>query len=124
MQVSKRTIYRDVLALNEADVPIISMPGQGYTLMPGDFLLALQFSAEEAVMLLGSDFTAQPFGVEPEAAARQVSRKIAAVLDPARREEVSFLLENVRLLRQKPGPFGRIFTLQDPDGYQLTLYPG
>jgi predicted DNA-binding transcriptional regulator YafY len=104
-------------------VPIVSTPGQGYTLMPGYFLLPLQFSAEEAVMLLGSDVNAQPFRVEPAAAARQVSRKIATVLDPARREEVSFLLENVRLLRQKPGPFGRMFTLQDPDGYQLTLYP-
>lgn len=120
MQVSKRTICRDVLVLND----IVSTPGQGYTLMPGYFLPPLQFSAEEAVMLLGSNVTAQPFRVEPAAAARQVSRKIAAVLDPARREEVSFLLENVRLLRQKPGPFGWMFTLQDPDGYQLTLYLG
>ncbi|KQR40707.1 YafY family protein [Deinococcus sp. Leaf326] len=102
--VSKRTIYRDVLALNEAGVPVVSVPGQGYSLMPGYFLPPLQFSAEEAVMLLlGSDVTAQLFGGGPAEAARQASRKIGAVLDPAMRDEVAFLLDNLRLVRQGGG---------------------
>ena len=34
-EVSVRTVYRDVLALNEAGVPVLSVPGQGYRLMEG-----------------------------------------------------------------------------------------
>ena len=104
LEVSRRTIYRDVLALNEAGVPVVSVPGQGYSLMPGYFLPPLQFSAEEAVMLLlGSDVTAQLFGGGPAEAARQASRKIGAVLDPDMRGEVAFLLDNLRLVRQGGG---------------------
>lgn len=104
LEVSRRTIYRDVLALNEAGVPVVSTPGQGYALMPGYFLPPLQFSAEEAVLLLlGSDVMAQLFGAETAEAARQASRKIGAVLDVSLRAEVAFLLDNLRLLRQDPG---------------------
>ena len=35
-EVGKRTIYRDIQALCEAGVPIISTPGQGYTLLEAD----------------------------------------------------------------------------------------
>ena len=33
-EVSVRTIYRDVLAMCEAGVPVISTPGYGYSLEP------------------------------------------------------------------------------------------
>ena len=61
-EVSKRTIYRDVLALGEAGVPLVAEPGRGYRLPDGYFLPPLRFSVEEAVMLLlGSDVVAQAF---------------------------------------------------------------
>ncbi len=34
-EISKRTVYRDVAALSEMGVPVISLPGEGYGLMPG-----------------------------------------------------------------------------------------
>lgn len=37
--VSVCTVYRDVLALNESGVPVISVPGKGYRLMDWYFLL-------------------------------------------------------------------------------------
>jgi len=37
-EVGKRTIYRDIQALCEAGVPVISTPGQGYSLVEGYFL--------------------------------------------------------------------------------------
>ncbi|MBL8096897.1 MAG: HTH domain-containing protein, partial [Anaerolineales bacterium] len=37
-ETSKRTIYRDIDALDQAGVPIISTPGRGYELDPGYFL--------------------------------------------------------------------------------------
>jgi predicted DNA-binding transcriptional regulator YafY len=61
-EVTKRTIYRDVLALCEAGVPVVSLSRQGYALIEGYFLPPLSFSTEEATMLLlGSDFAAQNF---------------------------------------------------------------
>src|SRR5260221_14708001 len=59
-ETSKRTIYRDIQALGEAGVPLISMPGQGYSLMKGYFLPPLSFSSDEATMwFLARFFMAQ-----------------------------------------------------------------
>lgn len=104
LDVSRRTIYRDVLALNEAGVPIVSLPGQGYTLMPGYFLPPLRFSVEEAVMLLlGSDVVAQAFDAGLAGAAGSAARKIGAVLAEDVRREVQFLRDNLRLVQRDPG---------------------
>jgi predicted DNA-binding transcriptional regulator YafY len=80
-EVSKRTIYRDVLALCEAGVPVISTPGQGYALSEGYFLPPLRFTPDEAVMLLlGADVTARSFDAEYRQAADAAARKIAGAL--------------------------------------------
>src|SRR5512135_433995 len=64
-ETSVRTIYRDVQALSEAGVPVVSVPGQGYSLVEGYFLPPLRFSTDEATMLLlGSDFVAQNLDAE------------------------------------------------------------
>ena len=61
-EVNKRTIYRDVQALSEMGVPVVAVPGQGYSLMEGYFLPPLRFTTDEATMLsLGSEFVAQHF---------------------------------------------------------------
>jgi hypothetical protein len=36
-EVSTRTIYRDMAALSESGVPIVSLPGRGYSLVDGYF---------------------------------------------------------------------------------------
>ncbi|PNY79334.1 helix-turn-helix transcriptional regulator [Deinococcus koreensis] len=104
LEVSKRTIYRDVLALNEAGVPIVSTPGQGYTLMPGYFLPPLHFSVDEAVMLLlGSDVMTQAFDPGLAGAAGRAARKISAVLGEDVQREVQFLRDHLRLVERDPG---------------------
>ena len=47
-EISKRTVYRDIQALSEAGVPVISVPGTGYSLMEDYFLPPLSFTADEA----------------------------------------------------------------------------
>src|SRR3954466_8123374 len=80
-EVTKRTIYRDMLALSESGVPVVSVPGQGYSLIEGYFLPPLSFSTDEAIMLLlGSDFVAQNVDAQYQSAARSASKKIEAVL--------------------------------------------
>lgn len=50
--VSERTIYRDVQALLDAGVPVLSKPGAGYRLDAAFFLEPLLLSAREAGALL------------------------------------------------------------------------
>lgn len=98
-ETSKRTIYRDMQALAEAGVPLVSVPGQGYSLVDGYFLPPLTFSAEEATMLLlGGEFVAQTFDAQYRAAAQSAGRKIEAVLPAAQRDEVRYLRANIRFV--------------------------
>lgn len=98
-EVSKRTIYRDVLALCEAGVPVISTPGQGYALSEGYFLPPLRFTPDEAVMLLlGSDVMAQSFDAEYRTAAESAARKIAGALPDPTRTEVQQLQVGLRFV--------------------------
>src|SRR2546421_3246054 len=98
-ETSKRTIYRDVQALGEAGVPIVSIPGRGYSLMKGYFLPPLSFTADEATMLLlGSDLMAQSFDAQYRSAALAASRKIEGVLPEKLRDEVRYLQDNIRFV--------------------------
>ena len=51
-QVSKRTIYRDLKALENAGVPIFTEEGKGYSLMEGYKLAPVMFSEKEANALI------------------------------------------------------------------------
>src|SRR5437016_8448372 len=98
-ETSKRTIYRDVQALGEAGVPIVSIPGLGYSLMKGYFLPPLSFTTDEATMLiLGSDLMAQSFDAQYRSAALSASRKIENVLPEKLREEVRYLQSSIRFV--------------------------
>ena len=98
-ETSKRTIYRDIQALCEAGVPLISTPGQGYALMKGYFLPPLSFTTEEATMLLlGSDYMAQNFDAQYRAAAQSASRKIESVLPEQLRDDVHYLQHSIHFL--------------------------
>ncbi len=51
-QVSKRTIYRDVKALEQAGVPILNVEGKGYTLMEGYKIPPIMFSEKQVNALI------------------------------------------------------------------------
>ena len=57
LQVSERTIYRDIQDLMLADVPILSEAGMGYQLMKGYRMPPLMFNSEElSALMLGARF--------------------------------------------------------------------
>ena len=98
--VTKRTIYRDILALNESGVPVVSAAGQGYWLMEGYFLPPVSLTPDEAVMLtLGSEVMAGSFDAPGRAAARSASRKIEALLNEEVAREVAYLKDNIRFVQ-------------------------
>jgi predicted DNA-binding transcriptional regulator YafY len=102
-EISKRTIYRDIEALAESGVPVVSSPGQGYSLVEGYFLPPLHFTSSEAtVLLLGADFMAQSFDDEYQRAARSAGSKIQAVLPEGLRDEIHDLQTSMRFISMNP----------------------
>ncbi|PLK44353.1 YafY family protein [Emticicia sp. TH156] len=53
--VSKRTIYRDIKALEQAGVPVLTEEGKGYTLMEGYRIPPVMFSESEANALITAE---------------------------------------------------------------------
>lgn len=98
-ETSRRTIYRDIQALAQSGVPVVSLPGQGYSITDGYFLPPLSFTSSEATMLaLGADFVAQNFDSEYAQAAQSASRKIDAVLSDKSRTEVREFQQSIRFI--------------------------
>ena len=84
LEVSERTVYRDVADLQQQGVPIEGEAGMGYRLGKGFDLPPLMFTPEEASALVASSRLAQSC-VDP-AMARQIGSalgKILSILPPA-----------------------------------------
>jgi predicted DNA-binding transcriptional regulator YafY len=86
LEVSERTIYRDVADLQHQGVPIEGEAGVGYRLGQGFDLPPLMFTADEARALVASVRMAQVWQDPALAQASQVALgKILSVLPPAAR---------------------------------------
>lgn len=95
-EVTTRTIYRDIEALCMAGVPIVSERGFGYSLVDGYFLPPLNFSLDEALMLiLGADFSAQSVDAAYRVAAQTAVQKIESVLPDRHRAQFAYLKSNL-----------------------------
>lgn len=114
-EVSKRTIYRDMLALNESGVPIVSLPGEGYELLEGYYLPPLNFSDTEAVaLILGTQLLKQQAAGSVTSGAQQALDKIAAALPRSVRARVESLTSIISFFAVQDR-----FNLDDP--HLLTL---
>ena len=99
-EVSGRTIERDILALQEAGVPIWSQRGPrgGYALDPRRTLPPLNLTAEEAVALATALAAA---GAMPFAdAARSARLKLAAVMGTTDAQRAEQLAGRIRVTRR------------------------
>lgn len=117
LEVSERTVYRDVADLQHQGVPIEGEAGVGYRLGAGFELPPLMFSAEEAQALVASVRMAQPW-LDPGMAAaaelalgrvlsvlprgaRVAAQSLPLYAPPAEASEVSEVVRiTLRILRQ------------------------
>ncbi|SDU93767.1 Predicted DNA-binding transcriptional regulator YafY, contains an HTH and WYL domains [Pseudomonas mucidolens] len=100
LEVSERTLYRDIAELSALGAPIHGEAGIGYVLRSGLFLPPLMLNADETeAIVLGLRYVDQRGDEVLSQAAADALAKIAAVLDPASQEA----LRNPTLL---PGPSG------------------
>lgn len=113
--VSKRTIYRDLTALGEMGVPLIPMPGEGYSLVEGFYMPPLSFTSEEAqALFLGTRMLAGQASGKMAKTAEVAMEKIAHILPHESKANVRHLVEIIHfyLPREK-------FDLEQP--YLLQL---
>lgn len=95
MQISLRTLYRDIATLQAQGAPIEGAAGLGYVLKPGFTLPPLMFSADEIeALVLGSRWVATRADARLSQAAEGALAKIAAVLPG----ELRHTLEGTALL--------------------------
>ncbi len=89
LEVSERTIYRDIADLQSSGVPIDGEAGVGYLLREGFDLPPLMFTRDEIVALVAGARMVRAFGgAEMARAAEEALVKISAVLPDAERARV------------------------------------
>jgi predicted DNA-binding transcriptional regulator YafY len=86
LEISERTLYRDIAELTALGAPIYGEAGVGYVLRSGLFLPPLMLNADETeAIVLGLRYVDQRGDEVLSKAAADALAKIAAVLAPTRR---------------------------------------
>lgn len=97
--ISLRTVYRDVKALDESGVPVIGEAGTGYTIMEGYRLPPVMFTQEEAsALLLGAKLAEQFTDGSVKRHFHAALFKIKAVLRSPDKEYVESLTEHIEIV--------------------------
>ncbi|HMH20195.1 MAG TPA: YafY family protein [Puia sp.] len=101
--ISLRTVYRDVKALDESGVPVIGEAGSGYTIMEGYRLPPVMFTQEEAsALLLGSKLAEQFTDDSIRRHFGAALFKIKAVLRTTDKEHVDSLTDHIAVYGKRP----------------------
>jgi predicted DNA-binding transcriptional regulator YafY len=94
--VSKRTIYRDIRALEQAGVPVVTEEGKGYFIMDGYRVPPVMFSESEANALI----TAEQLVIKNKDASfvkefREAINKIKSVLQHNTKDKANLLSDRI-----------------------------
>ncbi|MDF2187004.1 YafY family protein [Paraflavitalea sp. CAU 1676] len=100
--MSLRTVYRDIKALDESGVPVIGEAGSGYTIMEGYRLPPVMFTQEEAAaLLLGGKLAAHMTDASVKKHFETALFKIKAVLRSNDKEQMDILADHIEVIRSR-----------------------
>lgn len=92
MNISMRTLYRDIATLQQQGAEIVGEAGVGYVLRPGFMLPPMMFSQQEIeALVLGMRWVGRRGDSQLAEAAKNALVKIADVLPAALRDELSLI---------------------------------
>lgn len=95
--VSVRTIYRDIRALEQAGVPILTEDGKGYTLMNGYKIPPVMFSESQAnALILAEQLVLKNKDTSFIKDYTEAIDKIKAVLRPHEKDKANLLADRTR----------------------------
>jgi len=96
--VSVRTIYRDIRALEEAGIPIITKEGRGYTLMEGYRIPPVMFTEHEANALITTNhLLSKNKDISLSKAFATAIDKVRAALKYSTKEKTELLADRIAL---------------------------
>lgn len=97
-QLSIRTVYRDIRALNESGIPVSFEPQRGYFIVPGYFLPPVAFTSQEANAFLLSQAIVKGFSDKSIQKHFDTGlNKIKAVMRPVDKDNTEALSNNIRM---------------------------
>ena len=95
-EISVRTVYRDIAALGEAGVPIVSEAGVGYSLMRGYHMPPVMFTEDEAAALfMSGEVTEQIADDSLKQSLRSALLKVRSVLPQEKKDYLHRLKDTV-----------------------------
>ncbi len=115
--ISKRTVYRDIRALEEAGVPLGTEPGKGYFLVDGYHLPPVMFTPEEASSLLTAEKIMEKMSDKSiDSQYKSALYKIKAVLPEKDKQYLETLNNNIEIFHSPPA-----VASEAPNNYMLTV---
>lgn len=113
----KRTVYRDMKALEEAGVPIGSEPGMGYFLVEGYHLPPVMFTPEEASSMLTAEKIVEKMADRSvDEHYKSAMYKIKSVLPDRDKQFLDRLNSNIEILHKPPA-----HAAEAPNNCMLTI---
>lgn len=95
--VSKRTIYRDIKALEQSGVPVLTVEGKGYTLMDGYKIPPVMFSEKQAnALILAEQLVLKNNDASFVKDYSEAIDKIKAVLRQSEKDKANLLADRTR----------------------------
>ncbi len=96
-QVSKRTIYRDIKALEQSGVPVLTEEGKGYRLMDGYKIPPVMFTEKQAnALILAEQLVLNSKDASFVKDYLEAIDKIKSILKYATKDKANILLERTR----------------------------
>src|SRR5688572_17271135 len=112
-EVSVRTVYRDIRALEEIGIPVSFENNRGYFVVQGYFLPPVSFTSGEANALVVMTALANRFGDNSIARhSYSALQKIRAILRQPDKEKSEYLVDRIKVLGPAPGANRYLYEVQ------------
>jgi len=114
--ISLRTVYRDIKALDEAGIPVVGEAGVGYSIMEGYRLPPVMFTKEEATAFLTAEKLVEKLtDTSTKESYKTAMYKVKAVLRLTEKDYLEDMSEYIEVIENRYVPKGANDTVHVQD---------